>query len=222
MNKFFNILIFSLIFFLASCSENEKLSPIDISDTQKDLNLKPLFDDYSSQDTLYISNEGNHLAISGYGNYLVIPSADDYQGVEVELSKVLIKAPSEHTIKGKSFPLELQFIHTDSLGNNIYVAVFVKQGEENKEFDKILASVPKNRKLNVITNLDFYHLFQQNPSYWTYTGSSTNKPYIENVKWYIMQEPIEASENQINKIVKIIGKHKNKQVSIGERIIYKY
>lgn len=222
MNKFLNVLIFSIIIFLSSCSENVKLSPVDISDSQKDLNLKPLFDDYSSQDSLYISNEVNYLAISGYGNYIVIPSEDDYQGLELELSKVLIKSPSEHTIKGEAFDLELQFIHSDSIGNNIYIAVFVKQGKENKEFDKIIANIPKNNKLNIITNLDFYHLFQQNPSYWKYTGSSTNKPYIENVKWYIMQEPIEASESQINQIVKIIGKHNNKQVDIGERIIYEY
>ncbi len=219
MNKYYIFIAVILLFF--SCTNEPKLSPVDITVSQQDSILKPIFDDYILIDTVYISNAGKYIAFSGVGNILVLPSNEDYQGKEVDLSKVMIKSPSEHSVKGKHFPLELQFVHSDSLGNHVIAAVFVKQGKENPELKKIIPNIPKNRKLKFTTDIDFYNLFQQNPAYWTYKGSSTERPYFP-VTWFIMKKPIEASESQIKQIQKIIGKNTVKQVPVGKRIIYSY
>ena len=218
MNKIFYVFIAVVLLFF-SCKNEPKLSPIDIHISQRDTSLKPLFDDYIVLDTVYISNAGKYIAFSGAGNILVLPSNSDYQGEEVDLSKVMIKSPSEHSVNGKHFPLELQFVHSDSLGDIVIAAVFVKKGKENAELKKIISNIPRNRKLKIFRDIDFYNLFQQDPAYWTYKGSYTEKPYNA-VSWFVMKKPIEASERQIEQIQKIIGKNTVKQVELGQRTVY--
>jgi len=219
MNKLAIFLIVIGLFFTSSCVDDNKLSPVNITDAQKDSELQPLFDDYSAQDSCFVVNEGDFISVTANGNFLVLPSEDDYQGVEIELKKMFIKSPSEHTVDGEHYALELQFFHLSPTNEKVIVAVFVKEGQENLELKKIIPNISKRKKSELVQNVDFYNLFQQNPAYWTYSGSSTNDPYVD-ATWYIMQEPIEASADQINKIESIIGSNDVKQIELGDRVVF--
>ncbi len=215
------LLIFSfLVTFLWACNSETKLSPTNITNAQKDSTLKALFNDYNITDNCIIStNEDINISLSE--NYLVIPSNEDYRGEEVQLKQIQIKSPSEHTINGKHYPLEIQFVHyPDSSTTPVIASVFVEQGAENIEFAKITDNLPKKGQTSTINSLDVYQLFPQSPEYWFYIGTTTQKPYTPDVKWFIMKTPITASAEQIQKIKDIIGE--NNIETVQGATVYEY
>jgi carbonic anhydrase len=219
MRKINFLLVFGL-FFIFACNQNTKLSPVDINTATKDSTLKALYCDYTVTDNCQI-NVDDGVTISVSGNYLVIPSEEDYRGEEVTLSEILIKSPSEHTIKGQHYPLELQFVHyADSSDVPVIASVFVEEGAENQQLAKIIENLPAKGQSKSIDGLDIYMLFPQNPEYWFYFGSTTQKPYIQGVKWFVMKTPITATTEQIQKIVESIGKKELDVVQGAE--IYEY
>lgn len=223
MNKSSLFLILFTILFSFSCKKQIKqLSPIDISKASDTCSLKAIFDDYTVADTAKLTNTGKSIKISLTGDYLVIPSPIDYTGEEVDLFKIEIKSPSEHSIKGKHYPLELQFVHYDTLSHLVIASVFVKEGKENDQLAKIIQNIPEKNKTTIIHNLDIFSLFQQKPDYYFYRGTTTTKPYKANVRWFVMEYPIEASAEQIKKIQQSIGINNIQQVDSKNLKICEY
>ncbi len=213
----FGFVIITLFF---SCKkDNELLSPVDLTDSAiKDTSLTALFDDYQKND-YKITNKGTFLLISTEDNFLVIPEKDNYLGEQVSLKGILIKTPSEHTVNGKHYPLELQFYHTDSASNAVIVSIFVKQGKENPEFDKIIENLPEKGQNAVVKDLDLYNLFQHDPHYWFYNGTTTNTP-VKPARWFIMKTPIEASATQIKDIQDVLEPNTTEVVDLDDREVY--
>ncbi len=219
-DKFFVLFAFIL---LIACENESRLSPVDINEPQKDSTLMPLYADYYVSDNFVINNTGKNIEIYVKNSFLIIPSEDDYLGKELELEKIVVKSPSEHKIKGEHFPLELQFHHKDTTGKTVLVAVFVNEGIENAEFQYIIDNIPqKDKPQKIELPIDVYYLFPAGQNYWTYEGSFTDKPYEQNITWYIMQEPIQLSKNQIDAISNSIGKNKKEVVDLGERTILEF
>ncbi|MBN2891350.1 MAG: carbonic anhydrase family protein [Bacteroidales bacterium] len=212
--KFF---LLGFLFFLGACDDGTRLSPIDIYNVEKDSDLKPIYADYYAVENFVIDNNGKYLSVYVSGSVLVVSSEKDYLGQELPLEKFVIKSPSEHKVNDEHFPLELQFHHTDSLGKPIIASVFVVEGEESPDLQLIIDNIPpKGSPQKIETPIDLYYLFSMGQNYWTYEGSYTDKPYEASVTWYIMQDPIEASAQQIEAIVNAIGKNKKEVVEIGD------
>ena len=219
--KFFLLIVF--IISISACKNNAKLSPIDISDAENNPELMSLYADYLSYTGFVIDNTGKAISVYIDGSILIVADENDYMGAELVLERFDIKSPSEHTIEGKQFPLEIQFHHVDSIGKTVIASVFVIEGQENSEFQIIIDNLPQKDKPKRIENsLNPYYLFSMGLNYWTYQGSFTDKPYDGDVQWYIMKEPIEVSSEQIAAIVEAIGKNNNKIIEIGDRIITKF
>lgn len=216
--------LFGTIVFFTSCEENgTRLSPVNISDAVKDSELTPLYADYLQTNKFVINNTGKKISVYVDSSVLVIPDADDYLGTELDLKKIDIKSPSEHKVNDKQFPLELQFYHADSTGKIVIASVFVIEGEENSEFKTIVENIPqKGEPKKIETPIDVYYLFSIGENYWTYEGTSTDKPYEENVEWFIMKDPIEVSKAQIDAIITAIGKNKKEVVELGNRKISEF
>jgi len=211
---------FLAIFFAACGDSNEQLSPIDLNSGVYNEDFSPLYNDYFFIENFNINNLSNFIEVAINDCYLLIPDKDAYLGLEVNLEKILIKSPSEHTVQGNNYPLELQFIHSDTLGNLVNVAVFIESGDENLDFNAILNNIPsKNQNTSVNEELDVYSLFPQSPEYWYYVGSTTNKPYVDSVKWFVMKEKVIFSDAQIQKIVDAIGTNDVDVVELGDREI---
>lgn len=214
----FLLIILSL--FLYQCKKNEEmLSPIDITSSELDTSLNALFNDYKPTD-ITLKNKGNYLLIDASDNFLVIPKGNDYLGEEVELKGILIKSPSEHTVNGKHYPLELQFFHTDTNQNIVIASVFVEPGNENSEFEKIVKNLTTKNESKNIQGVDLYSLFPLSTAYWFYQGTTTNEP-IKECRWFVMKTPIQVSQEQIDAIQDLIGKNIIETVDLGDRKIYK-
>jgi len=124
------------------------------------------------------------------------------------LNGFVFRAPAEHTVAGKSFPLSIQFMHRRSDGSRAVVVTLVEEGKANRALAEFIANMPlepdqRNRNANVLVNAR--DLMPDDKSYFRYMGSLTTPPCSEGVSWYIYKQPLEASKEQIGLIKGVIG-----------------
>ena len=101
---------------------------------------------------------------------------------------------SEHTIDGKSFPLEGHFFFRAQDGRMAVVAVMYKEGASNPLAQKILTALETKQE---IRQGNLAALLPRSMAYYHYLGSLTTPPLIENVEWYILQTPVTLSAQQL-------------------------
>ena len=111
-------------------------------------------------------------------------------------------SPSEHTINGIRYPLEIHLVHyNDEKRDYLVIAAMAVEGESNETFvflEQFLPiSVGETKPIN--TTHDFNQLIPENngAGYFYYKGSLTTPPCTENVNWLIMTSFVTVSETQI-------------------------
>ena len=121
--------------------------------------------------------------------------------IESSLIRMDVHAPSEHSMDGKQYPMELQFMHRSlSDGTLTLVSVFVTAGKKNDAFENLLHALPRqpggtSNPSNV--SFDASALVPGNHGYVDYVGSLTSPPCAENVRWCVLRTPIEVSQEQL-------------------------
>ncbi|MFZ2726281.1 MAG: carbonic anhydrase family protein [Methylococcaceae bacterium] len=181
----------------AQCGLGQKQSPIDISRLSTNTQLNPIKTNYTATG-LSISNNGHTIKVN-------MPSVANVNHSMIgresfELLQFHFHAPSEHTINGKTFPLELHFVHGTPNGKLAVLGVLIKAGMANAEFQKILDNAPT---LASVTNtpanetIDPSALLPQSRKFYSYAGSLTTPPCTEGVDWYVLTRPIEVSSEQL-------------------------
>src|SRR5436190_9853945 len=120
--------------------------------------------------------------------------------VPFELAQFHFHAPSEHTVAGKHFPVEIHFVHKSAAGKLAVIGVLVNEGAANAAFASIEAALPKvagkKAPLGKIA-LGVGDLLPKNHTLERYDGSLTTPPCSEQVSWFVMTTPIELSAAQI-------------------------
>lgn len=114
-------------------------------------------------------------------------------------------APSEHTIDGQPAAMELHFVHQADTGELAVVGVLVEQSWHNPAFDTIVAALPTapNATATPTGSIDLAALLPVSRNYWHYDGSLTTPPCTEGVRWFVMQEAIGMSPEQIARFTTI-------------------
>lgn len=145
-------------------------------------------------------------------------------GRSFELKQFHLHSPSEHTLNGENFPIELHFVHKAQDGRLAVIAVFFKEGTENAAFQAILDDVKANEEVAVASglSLNVAELLPANKSYYHYLGSLTTPPLTENVEWYVMANPVEVSAEQIAAFNEYYQGNNRAVQPLGERSVLKY
>ena len=145
-------------------------------------------------------------------------------GRSFELTQFHLHSPSEHTLDGEYFPIELHFVHKAQDGRLAVIAVFFKEGTENAAFQSILDDVKANEESTVASglSLNVAELLPANKSYYHYLGSLTTPPLTENVEWYVMANPVEVSAEQIAAFNEYYQGNNREVQPLGERSVLKY
>lgn len=189
-------------------------SPINIKTTQVEV-MSPdngIISLNYSQDIAKVENNGHSIQVIDGGTATI-------NGRNFELTQFHFHAQSEHTVDGKHYPIEAHFVNTSQSGRIAVIAVFFKEGTENKGFQEVLDDV-NNKKTNSITDIN--DMIPTNKSYYHYLGSLSTPPLNENVEWYVMKKPVEVSKKQIESFKKLYS-HNNRNIQpLNDRVILEH
>ena len=179
----------------ATCGIGTHQSPIDIGNTVvKD--LPELKFDYKDT-ALRVTDTGHSFqvnAASGSGGFTV--GNDRYDLVQVHFHE-----PSEERVHGKPYSMVAHLVHKNAKGELAVVAVLILSGKPNDFLTPIFDNFPaQGATENVVAGktINVGNLLPAHRGYYTFTGSLTTPPCTENVRWFVLKNPIGASEAQIN------------------------
>lgn len=191
----------------ATCDAGRNQSPINI-DGAIDAPLKPL-KGIQKVTVKEIFNNGHTVQANfKFGNMLLLDDAP-YQ-----MKQVHFHAPSENTIKGKSFPLEAHFVHADKSGNLAVIGVMFKEGKANSGLEKLWAQMPKEAgaPIPLKAKVSASEMIPDNRDYYRFSGSLTTPPCSEGVRWILLKTPMTASKEQIAAFEAVMHHHNNRPV----------
>lgn len=190
-------------------------SPIDIRDTVT-ANLPPLEFNYHTT-AKSVQNIGHTMQIEfNQGASLVL------DGQTFLLEQFHVHSPSENNINGQSYPMELHLVHASDKGELAVVALMFQHGSENQKLKHIWNSLPKkvgeSNQLYSENKAGSY--LPNNLEYYRFNGSLTTPPCSEGVRWVVLKEIQQASNQQIESFMELMGHPNNRPIQpIGARLI---
>src|SRR5690606_19950167 len=176
-----------------TCSTGRHQSPINIDTKQVERTaLPPLSVHYQVSAILEINNGHTIEDDVAPGDFISLGD-DNYELVQFHFHH-----PSEHTLSGKYFPLEIHLVHKNSQGQTLVLAVFAESGSTLPALNTFFDHLPTEHqalrlRANPASLLPIHLDFVQ------YEGSLTTPPCSEGVTWLVLTEPVFASAAQINK-----------------------
>lgn len=201
-------------------------SPINIESSlakyEPSLNTFPLSISYDDDSCFQIKNTGHTFQVDGFQkNASTVsggPVQNEYNFLQFHMHwGDSLERGSEHLLDGKPYSAEIHFVNwnhqsysdpklASSSSNNdglLVLAVFVKVGEHNEEFDKLISymhDIHLKDHHHEVTNINMRKLMPENTDdYWTYPGSLTTPPCSECVTWVVFKNHLEISKDQLDK-----------------------
>ena len=178
-----------------ACSKGREQSPLDIRGAHLDKSLKPIEFHYIGG-AVTLENTGNTVVVHvDPGSYIV---AD---GVRYNLVEFDFHHPSEETVKSKFSDMSIHLIHKSADGKVAIVAVRLieDQNAPNATLATLWEHLPKVKgKTEKITDMvNAGGLLPTDRGYWTYEGSLTTPPCTEGVRWFVMEQQVTLSRDQL-------------------------
>jgi len=207
------------------CGEGQSQSPIDIDQTVK-ADLPELRANFKPAELRIIHHEHIADAINNGHTIQVNYSEGDVLSIGEEQFQLLqyhFHSPSEHTVAGRHYPMEMHLVHKSAQGKLAVIGVFIEEGQHNAAFDPIWSNLPKTKGTeNHFENVtvDVNSLLPTGSHSYRYDGSLTTPPCSEGVKWIIMRSPIQLSGEQIGAFQNIIkGNNRPVQPLYGRTVV---
>ena len=146
-------------------------------------------------------------------------------------------SPSEHTVAGKYYDVELHIVHKYKSSDGelgAVIAVFFdreKGGNYENEFINSLNFEEAEREGVPVTNVNFHTFMSKidTENYWSYNGSLTTPPCTEGIKWTVLSDVQNISDTQLNGMAKWFshdhgfaeGKGNNRMIQpLNDRTVY--
>jgi carbonic anhydrase len=191
------------------CRDGRNQSPIDLQGNIS-AELPELGFDYVSPPNR-VTNNGHTIQLDiEPGSFLRIPSLNR----DFELKQFHFHSPSEHTINGQAYAMELHFVHADENGALAVVGVMFSEGREHPVLNKLWSFMPENAGESTASpvGIEETDLLPSTRDYYYYSGSLTTPPCSEGVVWIVLKKPIEASAEQIALFKERVGPTTNRPV----------
>jgi carbonic anhydrase len=195
----------------AVCDTGKIQSPIDVPEwvATKEGGLRI---DYGTT-MLNISHNEHVEEIINNGHTIQI-NVDGDHGIELDGRRYTLKqfhfhTPSEHTVDGKRYPMEMHCVHTDSTGAFAVLGVlFEARDSTPSAFDKMLPYLPAKKgdqKSFHDVKIDLEKGLPAKRSAFQYVGSFTTPPCTQNVQWVVMTTPIVVAQRVIDEFSRRLG-----------------
>jgi carbonic anhydrase len=192
-----------------TCATGTHQSPIDLGSA----NGAPLTDlDFQwHAATAVVVNNGHTVQVDLTGGGDLVLDGHPYH-----LAQFHVHAPSEHTVNGRSFPLEIHFVHKDDGGQLAVVGVLVDTGAAAEALAPVLAVHPEpgGAAVPVTGMFDPTALLPLAPLRiaYRYDGSLTTPPCSEGVAWSVLFGSITVSPEQLAAITSQLAEANNRPV----------
>lgn len=187
----------------ASCEKGRTQSPIDI--TRAGPGTSAAWKLNYTSTSLKIAHHEHVLDIVDNGHTIQV-TVDEGSTLATERNLYHLKqfhfhTPSEHTIEGKHFPMEVHFVHQSADGNFAVVSALFAEGAANPNLEKLIAHFPPAKGDTVHrpdVDLELAPFLPADVPAYSYMGSFTTPPCTENVEWFVFGRPVPASREQLD------------------------
>ncbi|HTV24678.1 MAG TPA: carbonic anhydrase family protein [Polyangiaceae bacterium] len=136
-------------------------------------------------------------------------SSLEYDGQTYDLVQFHFHTPSEHLLDGVTYPMEMHLVHAqhEHPEHLLVVGVLFKEGNPSKLLQGLIADVPEHagEHADKEAKLDASSVLKKGEGYFHYEGSLTTPPYSETVTWLVLDQPHDASAEQIEAMNRIEG-----------------
>jgi carbonic anhydrase len=148
-------------------------------------------------------------------------------GHEWDLAQFHFHTPSEHLINGRSLPMEMHLVFTDSASNLLVVGRGIGISERGHDrgndgaLDPIFSNLPQNsEETRNIDHFDLNALLPHNLNSFRYSGSLTTSPYTEGVSWIELATPLLVSRSQVEAFESLFPHGNSREVQeLNDRIV---
>lgn len=150
----------------------------------------------------------------------------NYKNEIYHLKQIHFHEPSEHTINGVRYPIEIHLVHKS---NKNHFTVLSMLGEERNEkfifqnLEKILPlKIGETKILDKV--VDLAKFLPKNRDFYSYNGSLTTPPCTENVNWVIFKQPVSITLQEVIEIKKNmpINNYRNEQPLNNRKVYLNY
>jgi carbonic anhydrase len=197
-----------------ACKDGHQQSPIDIGNPQSaDL---PAIQFAYKQSPLHIIDNGHTIMVNyGPGSFLFVGN-DRY-----ELKQFHFHRPSEEKIEGKTYDMVVHLVHADEGGNLAVVAVLLEHGQANALVDELWNDLPKKKEKEELKDveIDATRLLPEDRHYYSFSGSLTTPPCTENVKWFVLKQPVTVSSTEVERFSKIYRNNARPTQPLHDRVV---
>jgi carbonic anhydrase len=181
------------------CNSGKMQAPIDIQRPRK-MPADQLKINYEASD-LDIINDCNRyrVLVKFPDNYWLVVGKKPY-----DLAELHFREPGENAVNGKRPRMSIQFVHFSPEGVFLIIEVPVVAGKENPVVKALWEHIPDRGKENKVEGIKINpaDLLPADRSFYRFPGSLTTPICNEVVTWYVMKNPIELSEEQIEEYTK--------------------
>jgi carbonic anhydrase len=211
----------------ALCDEGLEQSPIDLVDAV-DTEVPPWRVRVPSPFDVEVLNQRGVLEALDNGHTIQV-NARTGETLSVgdetyHLVQFHFHAPSEHTLNGEHFPMEMHFVHQSQDGDLAVVGLFIAEGAHNPGIEPLweqLSLEPgRATTIRLPPDLGDHMLPQDELAVFHYRGSLTTPPCTEGVKWYVRKAPTHLSAEQIATFSDVYDYNNRPVRPLNDRTLY--
>jgi carbonic anhydrase len=165
-----------------------------------------------------VVNNGHTIQVDAVGFDVLVIGSDRYV-----LQQFHFHTPSEHTVDGRSYPLEVHFVHKTARGKLAVIGMLFEEGAENAALTPYWSRMPRSAGPPVDlgkSDVDVRKVLPAHLGVFRYTGSLTTPPCTEGVSWLVLKEHATASPAQIEAF-RALMRHDNRPIKpLNGRAVY--
>jgi len=205
----------------AKCTYGKDQSPINIVSSVPDWRLEALIPNYMNSPLVMDSTEKPLRK-------WVFPKADNklwVEGREHRLTEVRFHSPSEHKLKGMTFPIEFELVHefVSNKKEKEYVIVSVLGARDSRATNKKIESILRafDSRIPPEEYISPLELLPEKMPYYVYQGSLSTPPCSEPARRFVINEYVQVHPDLIDRWTALAGVNTARPVqgSVGDRVV---
>lgn len=198
----------------AAAKTGRQQSPIDLTGSYE-----------SGGETVFYTYQASPLSVTNNGHSIQVDcppgSSISVGGRRYELLQYHFHTPSEHTVDGGFYEMEMHLVHQSDGGQLMVVGVFLTTGNTHLTLQEIWQQMPEQAGCSVENDqmIDPSDFLPTDRRCVQYDGSLTTPPCTEGVGWIMMLTPIQVSPEQIEQFERVIGPSNRPVQPLNDRVL---